>query len=184
MDRSEFLKKAGVGSVALGSVPALAGTAWAGGHHHKDHGNHTGFEFLVLSAVSGKPDRMIIGGRGRFHDTKKAHGGGTFDQFLNMGSPPLPLVASGTWEARDVVSWAPGGTHGRPSGRRTHHQRDLQAAGGEAHRGRNARDRLQPRPCRVHDRKAGGRCHHGAGEPADRFRANQPDHRPHGLHHG
>jgi hypothetical protein len=34
----------------------------------------------------------------------QAHGGGTFDHFRAVGTPPLPVVASGTWRANDVVS--------------------------------------------------------------------------------
>ena len=66
----------------------------------------TGYHFLVVSAVSGTPDRLIIQGDGSFN-RHRAHGGGTFDHFMATGSPPLPLVATGTWKATDVVSFHP-----------------------------------------------------------------------------
>jgi hypothetical protein len=64
----------------------------------------TGYHFLVVDAVSGTADRLIIQGDGSFN-RNRAHGGGTFDHFLATGSPPLPLMASGTWRATDVVSF-------------------------------------------------------------------------------
>jgi hypothetical protein len=66
----------------------------------------TGYHFLVLDAVSGTADRLIIQGDGSFN-RNRAHGGGTFDHFSATGSPPLPLVATGTWKATDVVSFNP-----------------------------------------------------------------------------
>ncbi len=106
-------------AVALLALALLVGGA-AGGHGKgKGHGNQngsgthgrTGFHFLVLDRVAGTPDRLIIQGNGSFN-RNRASGGGTFDHFQATGSPPLPLVASGTWKAEDVVSWAPGTTHG------------------------------------------------------------------------
>src|SRR5204863_1756863 len=68
------------------------------------HNGQTGYHFLVLDAVSGTADRLLIQGDGSFN-ASRAHGGGTFDHFQATGNPPLPLVASGTWKARDVVSF-------------------------------------------------------------------------------
>ena len=106
-------------AIALLALALLAAGA-AGGHgkgkgHGKGNGPGThgriGFHFLVLDQVAGTPDRLIMQGNGSFNQNR-ASGGGTFDHFQAIGSPPLPLVASGTWKAEDVVSWSPGGTHG------------------------------------------------------------------------
>jgi len=97
-------------AVALLGLALLVGGAAGGnsnghkGHHGSVANGQTGYHFLVLDAVSGTPDRMIITGDGGFNDNQ-AHGGGTFDHFSAVGSPPLPVVASGTWKANDVVSF-------------------------------------------------------------------------------
>jgi hypothetical protein len=105
-------------AVALLALALLVGVA-AGGHgpgkgdangKGANHGR-IGFHFLVLNQVAGTSDRLIIQGNGSFN-RNRASGGGTFDHFRAVGSPPLPLVATGTWKAGDVVSWSPGGTHG------------------------------------------------------------------------
>ena len=103
MDRRELLKRAGLGAVALGSLPLFAANASA-------DDEEAGFHFLVLSAVPNTPERLIITGDGTFGS--KPEGGGFFDHFSAVGSPPLPLVATGTWEAEEVISWTPLGTHG------------------------------------------------------------------------
>jgi hypothetical protein len=89
----------------------LVGGAAGGNGNGKGRGGHgstangqTGYHFLVADAVSGTADRLIIQGDGSFN-RNRAHGGGTFDHFRATGSPPLPLVASGTWKATDVVGF-------------------------------------------------------------------------------
>ena len=51
MARKEFLKKAGVGSAALASLPALAGAAWADGDDDDD-GRRLRFYLVALSGVA------------------------------------------------------------------------------------------------------------------------------------
>ncbi len=106
-------------AVALIALALLVGGA-AGGHGKgKGHSNSNassnhgriGFHFLVADQVAGTTDRMIIQGDGSFN-RNQASGGGTFDHFQAVGSPPLPIVATGTWKAGDVVSWTPGTSHG------------------------------------------------------------------------
>jgi len=104
-----------VALLALGLlVGGAAGGNGHGKHHHGSPGEtaqgQTGYHFLVFDAVSGTTDRMIITGDGGFN-ANRAHGGGTFDHFRAVGSPPLPVVASGTWKANDVVSFAPSPTN-------------------------------------------------------------------------
>jgi len=114
MDRKTLLQRAGVGTLALGSFPVLAGNARA------DDGHKKNFRFVVLSAAPDTTERLIISGDGRF-DSKHVHGGGSFDHFEAVGSPPLPVVATGTWKATRFVGFAlptvtapgdPEGTHG------------------------------------------------------------------------
>ena len=94
----------------LALVLLVGGAAGGNGKGHKgDHGSpaagQTGYHFLVLDAVSGTSDRMIIQGDGSFN-ANQAHGGGTFDRFTAGTAPPsLPIVASGRWKATDVVSF-------------------------------------------------------------------------------
>jgi hypothetical protein len=93
--------------VAAGGNGHGHGNGNANGHrsgHASANQGQTGYHFLVLDAVSGSADRLIIQGDGSFN-ANRAHGGGTFDHFQATGSPPLPLVASGTWKATDVVSF-------------------------------------------------------------------------------
>jgi len=97
-------------AVAVSALALLvAGAAGGNGSgNERGHGStpngQTGYHFLVLDAVSGASDRLIIQGDGSFKGNR-AHGGGTFDHFQATGSPPLPLVASGTWRATGVVSF-------------------------------------------------------------------------------
>lgn len=100
MNRRKFLQGAGTGTVALGSLPLVAGKAWAG----TDEDGDKGFHFLVLSVGPGTY-RVLFSGNGKFDEDGNVEGGGDFDAFQAMGSPPLPLVATGTWKARKFVSF-------------------------------------------------------------------------------
>jgi hypothetical protein len=93
------------GLLASGAAAGNANGEGQGGHGSTANGQ-PGYHFLVADAVSGTADRLIIQGDGSFNPNR-AHGGGTFDHFSATGSPPLPLVASGTWKATDVVSFHP-----------------------------------------------------------------------------
>jgi hypothetical protein len=96
--------------LVLGLLVGGAAGGNGNGNGRPAHGSRasgqTGYHFLVADAVSGAADRLIIQGDGSFN-RNRAHGGGTFDHFRATGSPPLPLVASGTWKATDVVSFQP-----------------------------------------------------------------------------
>ena len=59
MNRRKFLQSAGTGTIALGSLPLLAGKAWAGNDEEK------GFQFLVASFGPGT-NRLLITGNGTF----------------------------------------------------------------------------------------------------------------------
>jgi hypothetical protein len=106
-------------TTALLAMALLVGGAAGdnGKGHRGQHGSiangQAGYHFLVLDAVSGTSDRMLIDGTGGFNGNK-AHGGGSFDHFLAGTAPPaLHIVASGTWKPTDVVSFTPSPTsHG------------------------------------------------------------------------
>ena len=107
-------------AVALLALALLVSGAAGGNGHGKHKGGgpgqtakgQAGYHFLVLDAVSGTSDRMIITGDGGFN-RNQAHGGGTFDHFQAGATLPLHIVASGTWKANDVVSFTHSATsHG------------------------------------------------------------------------
>lgn len=117
MDRREFLRQAGLGSIALGSLPALLHTvarpAWAQGRR--------GFTFDALSRAGseGTADRpahtLVMAGQGHFDPAKvasQAEGGGYYVHTTLPGAAPRPVVASGTWRARLLASYKEIGTWG------------------------------------------------------------------------
>ena len=113
MNRRKFLERAGTGTLALGSVPLLAGKAWGG-----QSGQDRGFRFVVDSFGPGT-DRLLFSGDGHFDLDGHVEGGGNFDHFQAMMGTPAPLVSTGTWKASQFVSFTPPtvtatpmGTHG------------------------------------------------------------------------
>jgi len=118
IDRREFLKKAGLGSIAVASLPtlanALAKPAWAQGG--------TNFTFLAVSragpagTIAQPAHTMAMGGQGSFDPSKVGshmEGGGPFNHWTApAAAPPVPLIASGTWKARLLVSYKQIGTYG------------------------------------------------------------------------
>ena len=110
MDRREFIKKAGVGSAALASLPVVASgltsPAWA-----DDEEGDTRFRFTVVSALTTGPDLIAINGNGSF-GTSSIRGGGAFTHFVPEGSPPFPIVAAGFWSTRELLSFESFGTYG------------------------------------------------------------------------
>lgn len=118
MDRREFLRKAGLGSITLASFPtlidALATPARA------QAGDLTYFHFWTQSAAgpAGTPaspqHRLFMGGEVRFDAGRpgsQAFGGGAYVHYLfpganpPTGGTPLPIVSSGVWKPRLLVSY-------------------------------------------------------------------------------
>lgn len=117
IDRREFLRKAGFGSIALASLPtlanALATPAWAQGER--------GFAFDALGRAGpeGTPAKpahtVIMAGQGRFDPSRvgsPVEGGGFYTHTTLPGTPPRPIVAAGIWRARLLVSYKEIGTWG------------------------------------------------------------------------
>ncbi len=123
MDRRDFLRKAGLGTLVAASLPGLldrlAFPVLAQGQ--------TGFTFLAFSAAGGAgtaaapQHRFAMGGTGKFGSTSagaQVEGGGQFVHHLfpganpPAGGTPLTIVGSGTWETRRLVSYKQLGTWG------------------------------------------------------------------------
>ncbi len=110
ISRREFLRTAGLGSVALASLPVLgnglAKPVWANGQ--------TGFTFLDLSkaaTLEGVDHRIVMSGDGRISNGE-VEGGGSFVHFDNASMVPKTIVASGTWKAKRLASFNQIGTYG------------------------------------------------------------------------
>ena len=110
MDRRQFVKHAGVGTLGLGALAAspvaLAGARKGDGHQH--------FSLVSLSGTSaaevGSDDVMLLEGAASFNaKTGKVdrEGGGNFNHI--RFTPAFPagqqLLASGTWEPTGFVSY-------------------------------------------------------------------------------
>lgn len=118
VNRREFMRKVGTGSIALASLPALMDIlkqpALAQGER--------GFTFLCLSVAGTAPSQHILamGGSGQFDPSRgpasPVTGGGSFFHFRPAASPPFPLVASGTWKPRLLTSYRELGTYAGVAG--------------------------------------------------------------------
>ena len=113
MDRRGFLQAAGLGSIGLG-FPTLATAAWA-----QSAEDSLNFHFLAVSTagmVAGVDHVVVATGQGQF-DGSQVSGGGTFTHVDNAPpGTPKPLIAAGTWRARQLVSWDLAGTYGNAAG--------------------------------------------------------------------
>ncbi len=109
MKRREFLKKTGMASAALATLPTLINTLSNATPAFADD-NQTNFHFVAVS-IADPTDLVILNGDGKFGPSN-VNGGGSFTHFNPTGFPPFPIVASGTWKARRLVSFTPVGTYG------------------------------------------------------------------------
>ncbi len=107
MNRKSFLKRAGAGSVAAASFPALFGTgaAFAGASN-----NHHVYVFVAFSqapkTATGVVPRIGMQGAGTFDPGAGwVKGGGNYVLFDQATSIPRKLLASGEWEATSFVSY-------------------------------------------------------------------------------
>jgi hypothetical protein len=107
MDRREFVKRAGVGSIGLGTLAvtpaALAGFRKGDGHQH--------FSLVAISTTSAAEatnHAMVLEGAGSFN-VKTKHvdhqGGGNFVHIENFPTGLPGPLASGTWDVTGFVSY-------------------------------------------------------------------------------
>ena len=110
LDRRELLRKVGLGSIALASLPALANTVVK----PVEAAGQTNFDFVTLNKRVGQSEFILLNGSGGFNGSE-VEGGGSFA----WGVGPIftgPLVASGTWKAGRLLKFTPGGTFGVDQG--------------------------------------------------------------------
>ena len=113
IDRRDFLKKAGLGSIVLISAPTLTNAfathAWA------DEDQDRVFDFVAFSkgaTISGVDHRIGMRGAGSFKvEDGKVKGGGSFVHFNNASPIPKTILAFGTWEPSEFVSFFTIGTY-------------------------------------------------------------------------
>ena len=111
IDRRRFLKNAGLGSVALASLPVLgqaAVPAWADG---EDNQIEFTFASNSLATIAGETHQFTLAGDGKFNPSQ-VEGGGSFNHIRLVGGIPKPVVAAGTWKAKRLLSWNSIGTFG------------------------------------------------------------------------
>jgi len=110
LDRRELLRKVGLGSIALASLPTLA-NAMA---KSAEAAGQTNFTFVVVSKRVGQSDLITFDGCGGFNRSEVV-GGGSFTWFIPP-PPNGPIVSSGTWKAGRLLKFSPGGTFGTGEG--------------------------------------------------------------------
>jgi hypothetical protein len=114
MNRREWLKSIGPGSLALASLPTIvtrrATPAWA---DDDDDSGPMNFHFSATSYIPKEIDRLLIAGSGRF-TSEQVKGQGSFAHY--DGSTPGPnnirFNFTGTWRATRLVSFDLLGTYG------------------------------------------------------------------------
>ncbi len=108
LDRRSFLKRAGIGSIALGSLPLLAATP-AGASRRA-----AGFNFTAISqagTIGSVVHAVNMAGSGTI-EKDDVEGGGHFQHYDLASAPPRTIIAAGAWKAKRLVSFDPIGTWG------------------------------------------------------------------------
>jgi hypothetical protein len=105
VDRKEFVKRAGVGTVGLGALVASP-AALAGRPGFTKGDGHQHATFVCLSRVPAPSDHhLVMEGFVEFKAKNgKASGGGNFSHVRLPGPTP---VADGKWEVTDFISYGP-----------------------------------------------------------------------------
>jgi hypothetical protein len=109
MERKEFLKRAGLGSAALASFPALTEAALAQGGRGRRR-----FHFVALSGVAPTltgGDGIVMAGRGTF-TRSEAEGLGDFVHFDGTKIPSTDFIATGKWTVGRLLSFEQVGAWG------------------------------------------------------------------------
>lgn len=109
MERKTFLKKAGVGSLALASLPLFADIASA-----DDGDGRRKFYFVALSRTASGTDAIAMSGSGRIRGGD-VEGGGEFVHFnaAQLTAPSSAFIATGGWRAVELLDFDEVGTWGR-----------------------------------------------------------------------
>ena len=105
-DRREFLKKTGLGSVAVastGSLMAPPAEASLGA-------GQLNFRWISVSQNTAGADRVVMNGNG-FVNNGTVVGSGSWNH-SGVGPPPAPLLGFGTWKATRLLSLSNIGTYG------------------------------------------------------------------------
>ncbi|MBI2886166.1 MAG: hypothetical protein HYY02_03045 [Chloroflexi bacterium] len=119
MDRREFLKTTGIGSLGLMALPTLHDLFELGAVAAAAAGESNFYVVAVSAAgtVDNVQHTVVVAGSGSF---RLAHaegggmlqGGGPFLHFDNAAPAPKPVIGAGTWTARRYVNYAPLGNAG------------------------------------------------------------------------
>lgn len=120
MDRRNFVKTAGLGSLAVASglsVPTLADVAM--GPEAARAMGRLNFVFAAATVREGvDPANLLQGdelfaanGTGSFNGAQaQAHG--SFNHIQVNPPPPFPILGQGTWKAKELLDWHLEGTYG------------------------------------------------------------------------
>lgn len=110
INRRRFLKDAGLGSVALASLPAL-GRALAADQGNANTTNWIFAAIELANTVNGIQYTVAMEGHG-FVNLGTAVGQGSFVEFDNLSLVPHTILASGTWKVTGLTSANVIGTYG------------------------------------------------------------------------
>jgi hypothetical protein len=86
------------------ALPSLVTTRAAG----QEPDSAKSYTFVAVGQDAASGEQIILNGAGTFDAVQSAvTGGGSFTVFTAAGAPPLPIVASGTYEAKHFQSFTP-----------------------------------------------------------------------------
>jgi hypothetical protein len=109
MDRRTFLKRAGLGAVALGSASGFALPALAEEELEGEGGERRQATFVALSqgpTIGGIQHRIVMNGKIIFNAERgRAVGGGSLTHFDNAPPVPKPIIASGLWKTVEFLDY-------------------------------------------------------------------------------
>lgn len=118
LKRREFLKRTSLGSLAMATLPGLAGMpaapAKASFAAEEGDGNKTNWIVAAIEnaqTVGGVAHRILFEGHG-FVTPGEVVGHGSFVHIDNATAVPRNILASGTWKARSLTSSSVIGTYG------------------------------------------------------------------------
>lgn len=103
--RREFIKKAGVGSLAVATIPFVASAASAAPQQGLN------YRWMSVSRNEGETEQIVMNGDGLVN-RRQVTGEGNFIHVALGGPPPLQLLGTGSWRARRLVSFETIGTFG------------------------------------------------------------------------